>query len=158
MQSVFSAPPRPLLPQPLRRNRAPRRRAKNALHYGKLLQVISKFSRQRFSKTISERACDCTARTCRSRSTGGSACVDSVGVSVSPCWELASQQHWLWFGAQCESRHPPHRRNGRAEHPGNGRRGLVCLEVVREAVDHHAAVFNHLMRRYIFGWSARSRF
>src|SRR6202043_2741200 len=32
MKSVFSAPPRPLLPQPLRRDRAPRRRAKNALH------------------------------------------------------------------------------------------------------------------------------
>jgi hypothetical protein len=32
MQSVFSAPSRPLLPEPLRRDRAPRRRAKNALH------------------------------------------------------------------------------------------------------------------------------
>ncbi len=31
VQSVFSALPRPFLPQPLRRNRAPRRRAKNAL-------------------------------------------------------------------------------------------------------------------------------
>ena len=34
VQPVFGAPPRPLLPEPLRRDRAPRRRAKNALHSG----------------------------------------------------------------------------------------------------------------------------
>jgi hypothetical protein len=63
--------------------------------------------------------------------------------TAGPCWELPPCQHRLHFGAQCELHHSPHHRYGRAEHPGNGRRGLVVLEVFKEVVSHHAAVFHY---------------